>query len=255
MTPRDWDAQTYDRVSTPQQSWGVDVLERLPLKGNETVIDAGCGTGRVTEMLLERLPDGRVIAVDGAPSMVKLARERFAVEERYAGRVEALLQDLLQLDVGERVDVVFSTATFHWIHDHDALYRRLHAALRPGGRLVAQCGGEGNVSNVHRRAWEVGSQPRYREHLKAVGDPWNFTSPEQAQASLLGAGFVEARCWLTPAPAQPPEPVAFLKTVVLNPFVERLPAGLKDPFVDEVAAGLGDPVTVDYIRLNIDAVA
>jgi trans-aconitate 2-methyltransferase len=255
MTPRDWDARTYDRVSGPQQSWGAEVLRRLPLRGDETVLDAGCGTGRVTEMLLERLPHGRVIAVDAAPSMVEMARRRFAADGRVAGRVEVLLQDLLELDAGGPVDAVLSTATFHWIHDHDALYRRLRAALRPGGRLVAQCGGDGNVASVHRRAWEVGAQPRYREHLKAVGDPWNFTSPQQAQASLLGAGFGEARCWLAPAPAQPSEPIAFLRTVVLNPFVERLPAELRDPFVAEVAAGLGDPVTVDYVRLNIDAVA
>jgi trans-aconitate 2-methyltransferase len=255
MLARDWDAQTYDRISAPQQSWGVDVLQRLPLAGDELVLDAGCGTGRVTAMLLERLPRGRVLAVDGSPSMVEIARQRFQADERLAGRVEVLLQDLLQLHVPEPVDAILSTATFHWIHDHDLLYRRLHAALRPGGRLVAQCGGEGNVESVHRRAWQVGGRAPYEPHLRGLDHPWNFTSPAQAEQSLRGAGFGEARCWLTPAPTQPPEPLTFLRTVILNPFVERLPDELREPFVAEVAAGLGDPLTVDYVRLNIDAVA
>lgn len=255
MSKREWDAQAYDRISTPQQSWGVEVLRRLPLAGDELVLDAGCGTGRVTEMLLERLPRGRVLAVDGSPSMVATARERLASDGRFAGRVEVLLQDLLELELAEPVDAILSTATFHWIHDHDKLYGRLHAALRPGGRLVAQCGGEGNVASVHRRAWEVGGRAPYEPHLRGLGHPWNFTSPGQAEQSLLGAGFGQARCWLTPAPTRPPEPLVFLRTVILNPFVELLPEELREPFVAEVAAGLGDPVTVDYVRLNIDATA
>jgi trans-aconitate 2-methyltransferase len=203
----------------------------------------------VTEMLIERLPRGRVIAVDGSPAMVELARRRLA------GRAEVRLADLLDLEVEEPVDVVFSTATFHWIADHDRLFARLHAALRPGGRLVAQCGGEGNVARVHDLAWELGDREPYREHLAGMESPWNFTSPAQAEASLAGAGFREARCWLTPAPARPSEPRAFLRTVVLGPFVDRLPAELGERFVEDVSVGLGEPVVVDYVRLNIDAVA
>ncbi|MGN6371999.1 MAG: class I SAM-dependent methyltransferase [Solirubrobacteraceae bacterium] len=249
MSVRDWDAGAYDRISTPQQRWGADVLARMPLKGDELVLDAGCGTGRVTEMLLERVPRGRVIAVDSSPGMVEAARERLGE------RAEVRLVDLRELELQERVDAVLSTATFHWIADHDLLYRRLHAALRSGGRLVAQCGGKGNVQRVHDAAREVGEQPQFAEHFTDWSRPWNFTSPEQAHDSLLAAGFRQARCWLTPAPARPPEPRTFLATVILNPFLARLPAELEDEFLDQVHRRLGDPLVVDYVRLNIDATA
>src|SRR5918997_2223212 len=135
--PRDWDAATYERLSAPIEAMGRDVLSRLELAGDETVLDAGCGTGRVTAALVERLPRGRVIAVDGSPAMVREARKRLpeSVEVREA--------DLLELELPEPVDAIVSTATFHWILDHDRLFARLREALVPGGRLVAQCGGAG----------------------------------------------------------------------------------------------------------------
>jgi trans-aconitate 2-methyltransferase len=138
--PCDWDAAAYSRLSTPQTAMGRDVLARLELAGDETVLDAGCGSGNVTELLVDRLPAGRVIAVDGPPSMVREARERLP------DRVDVREADLLELELEEPVDAILSTATFHWILDHDRLFARLHAALKPGGRLVAQCGGEGNVA-------------------------------------------------------------------------------------------------------------
>ncbi len=136
---RDWDAATYDRVSTPHVEWANILLDRLDLSGDETVLDAGCGSGKVTLMLLERLPRGRVVAVDRAPSMIEHAREALN------GRATVLQADLTELQLDEPVDAIFSSAVFHWIADHDRLFARLHAALAPGGHLVAQCGGEGNV--------------------------------------------------------------------------------------------------------------
>src|SRR5215218_10706344 len=124
---RDWDGATYDRIADPMTRWGTGVLERLPLAGDETVLDAGCGSGRVTERLLERLPRGRVIAADASESMIEKAREKLG------DRVDYLVADLTELELSEPVDVVFSTATFHWISDHDRLFARLHAALVPGG--------------------------------------------------------------------------------------------------------------------------
>src|SRR5687767_13452615 len=128
MPPRDWNAAAYERLSAPIEAMGRDVLDRLVLRGDETVVDAGCGTGRVTAALVERLPRGRVIAVDGSAAMVRKARERLP-----DARVDVRQADLLELDLGETVDAVLSTATFHWILDHDRLFGNLHAALAPGG--------------------------------------------------------------------------------------------------------------------------
>src|SRR5687767_4911250 len=145
---RDWDARTYDRVADPMTRWGSTVLDRLPLRGDEWVLDAGCGTGRVTEGLAERLPRGRVVALDGSASMVEAARERLA---RFGDRIEYVVADLgAPLPIVGRVDAVLSTATFHWVPDHDALFANLAAVLRAGGWLAAQCGGAGNIASIQR---------------------------------------------------------------------------------------------------------
>src|SRR3954469_18084316 len=141
---RTWDGAAYDRVSTPMERLAREVLERVELEGGETILDAGCGSGRVTEILVERVPRGRVVGVDASASMIDAARERLG-----AG-ADLRVADLVRLDLGgETVDGVFSTATFHWIADHDALFVSLRRALHPGGRLVAQCGGAGNIASVH----------------------------------------------------------------------------------------------------------
>lgn len=240
---RDWDGASYDRVAHPMTRWGTDVLARLPLAGDETVLDAGCGSGRVTERLVERLPRGRVIALDGSPSMVAAARERLG---RFGTRVEYVVADLgarLPLAAGA-VDAVLSTAALHWVPDHDALFRHLAAVLRPGGRLVAQCGGAGNIATV-------------KVAIAAAGEswpgPWTFATPEETRVRLEAAGFVDVETWLQDESAvfEPGEPFReYLRTVVLGSHLERLPADRREAFVDAVAAGLPD-AAVDYVRLNI----
>jgi trans-aconitate 2-methyltransferase len=244
---REWDAETYDRVSDPQFEWGMKTLERLELNGDEVVLDAGCGSGRVTAELLKRLPEGRVIAIDGSEAMVEKAREALG------GRAEVRYGDLAQLVMDSEVDVVFSTAVFHWLPDHDNLFRRLHRALRPGGRLVAQCGGRGNVASLAVAIVQIAADPRYAPHFEGMEGIWNFAGPEETERRLRAAGFAEARCWLHPAPVRPEHPLEFLATVTLGPHLARLPEELRDDFTREVAAELGDPLTLDYVRLNIDA--
>lgn len=245
----DWDAATYDRVADPQAEWALGVLERLELQGDETVLDAGCGSGRVTAMLLELLPRGRVVAVDAAPSMVERARASLP-----ADRVEVLAPtDLAGLELDEPVDAVFSNAVFHWVPDHDALFARMHAALKPGGRLIAQCGGAGNVAEFHRAANAVASAPPFAEHLDGWVGPWNFQQPGPTEERLRGAGFEQAKCWLTDAPVVPPEPLAFIQTVCLRAHLDALPEELRDDFVVAVAKRAGEPLRLDYVRLNIDA--
>ncbi|MDQ6817276.1 MAG: class I SAM-dependent methyltransferase, partial [Actinomycetota bacterium] len=126
MPRRDWDAASYDRVCGPMLQWAREQLERVWLRGDETVLDAGCGSGRVTAELAERVKHGRVYAVDVAPSMVRYAQE--ALGERAV----VLCQDLVSLDLPEPVEVIFSNATFHWIGDHDALFAALYRAMGSG---------------------------------------------------------------------------------------------------------------------------
>ena len=255
MTVREWDGGVYDRISAPMEAMGRAVLDRLALDGDETAIDAGCGSGRVTEALLARLPRGRVIAVDASPSMVAAARERLERSGIGMERVEVREGDLLALAVAEPVDAILSTATFHWIADHDRLFARLRAALRPGGRLVAQCGGRGNIDVLRGVANEILAREPYAAHFRDWHAPWNYAGPEETEERLRGAGFASVRCWLQPAPQQPEHPREFLSSIVLGPHYQQLPAELRERFMDTVLAELGQPVVVDYIRLNIDAVA
>src|ERR1700744_4686610 len=152
MATRDWDATTYDRVSAPQQRWAAEQLDRLELGGGEGGVDAGCGSGRITVELIRRLPRGTVYAVDAAPSMVS------HTQEAVGDRATALCQDLTELSLPEPVDVVFSNATFHWIADHDALFAALAGNMKPGARLLAQCGGRGNIDRFRVLADKVALQ-------------------------------------------------------------------------------------------------
>jgi trans-aconitate 2-methyltransferase len=246
---REWDAETYDAVSDPQFSWGMEVLERLQLQGEEAVLDAGCGSGRVTAELAARVPQGSVLAVDGSEAMVAKARERLGDGADY------LVADLAELELAEPVDLIFSTATFHWILDHDALFARLHAALRPGGRLVAQCGGEGNVAQHAEAIASVVACPEFASHFAAATGMWNFAGTEETESRLRGAGFTDVRCWLEPKPVQPPDPLAFTSTVTLGPLLAQLPQEQRRPFAEAVLEQSEQPLVLDYVRLNIEAVA
>jgi trans-aconitate 2-methyltransferase len=208
--PRDWDAATYDRISDPMLRMGAVVL----------------------------------VALDGSPAMVAQARSRLA---RFGDRVAYVVADLGRpLPIEGPVDAVLSTAAFHWVPDHEALFRHVAAVLRPGGRLVAQCGGAGNIASV-------------TAVLRTVGDGWtgpaHFETPEATEARLVAAGFTDVRCWLVPEPVtlEPGEPLErYLRTIVLGAHLERLPDAERDAFVRAVAAGLPS-ATLDYVRLNIEA--
>ena len=250
MTTRDWNAASYDRVSTPQVEMARPVLGRLPLEGHETVLDAGCGSGRVTELVLDRVPDGGVVAVDAAPSMIEQARERFAEEPRV--RVLDPVS-LTELELDGPVDAAFSNAVFHWIKDHDALFERLHAALRPGAPLVAQSGGKGNIDRFRRLADELAAEPPYAEHMTGFAGPWNYAAPEATEERLARVGFADVRCWLEPWPVVPAEPLEFAMTVCLGNHLAELPEDLRTPFAEEVVRRSGDPLRLDYVRLNITA--
>jgi trans-aconitate 2-methyltransferase len=242
--PRDWDAATYDRIADPQFRWGLAVLDRLDLDGDETVLDAGCGSGRVTEALAERLPRGRVIALDGSPSMIEQAMARL---ERFGDRVHYLVGDLLEPVEVRPVDAVFSTATFHWIVDHDRLFANLASVTRSGGRLVAQCGGAGNLAGVVRALEDIGAPTFERNKV--------FASAGETKERLHRAGYTDVTCWLhdEPTPFATLEELAiFLKTVALGAHVASMSPGEADAFSLEVARRL-PALELDYVRLNIQA--
>jgi trans-aconitate 2-methyltransferase len=246
--PSDWDATTYDRISDPMTRWGVDVLARLDLGGDETVLDAGCGSGRVTEILLERLPTGRVVAIDAAPSMVAEARRRL---DRFADRVHFVEADLLELSPAvlgpiSPVDAVLSTATFHWVLDHDRLFANLAAVMRPGAALEAQCGAAGNIAGLLEAVRTTGADR---------AGTWLYATPQETRARLQRAGFENIEVWTHPEPtrlAEGDDLETYLETVCLRAHVAGMSPPERSKFVKDVAAAMPEPV-IDYLRLNISA--
>jgi trans-aconitate 2-methyltransferase len=231
------------------QGFGRTLLRRLELHGDESVLDAGCGTGAVTRALLERLPHGRVIAVDASPAMIERARKELAGDPRVTVRQ----RDLVELDLDREVDVVFSSAVFHWIPDHERLFARLHAALRPGGRLLAQCGGEGNVADAAQAMARVATQLPFAEHLAGWPGPWNFSPPHVACERLERAGFEDVRAGTHIEVVRPEDPHGYLATMISGAHLDRLPRELYDRFGAAVLAEMEHPGEHRYVRLTLSA--
>lgn len=260
----EWQASRYDRLANPHERWAGEILDRLLPSAGERVLDAGCGSGRVTKLLCERLKaasDGErwsVVAVDASQAMVEQARAALA---DYGDRVEIAEGDLLDLDLSrrskdrreQRVDAVFSCAVFHWIADHRALFRRLFQALKPGGRLVAQCGGEGNVTEWEQAIRKAMTEPAFNDSFLGWAEPWNFAGPRQTEERLAAAGFADANCHLEEKVTEVDDARAYLEVVGLSAHLDHLPESLREPFVEAVLQRLREPNTLRYVRLNIEA--
>jgi trans-aconitate 2-methyltransferase len=241
----EWDAGTYDRLPLPHQRWGRGVIARLGLRGDETVIDLGCGTGRDVERLLQALPHGRVIAIDGSEQMLQAARDRLG---QRPDRVQVLHADLrAPFAPGARADAAMSVATLHWLPDHFVAFGHVAAALRPGGRFVAEAGGYGNCSMFRSALAEVSGDDG--------AQVWTFPDVDRSVADLHAAGFEVEDVALVPDPIRlddEEELLAYLATVMLGAQLRELPEPDRRPFVRAVAAHLHEPV-IDYVRLHLAA--
>jgi trans-aconitate 2-methyltransferase len=255
--PREWNSSQYHQLSDPQFQWGLKVLDRLELRGDETVLDAGCGTGRVTAELAKRLPHGKVIASDVSENMIRSARETLS---QFGKKVRFLPANMADLPLENEVDVIFSTAAFHWVEDHDALFRSLFRALRPGGKLVAQCGGGANLEKTYERAKQVIAEKReFAQYFRDFREPVHFASPEQTSGRLRRAGFADAEAWLEFTPTTIGDSQTyreFLQTVVLRAHIAKLPVEGAEYLLHrmrELGAEDDPAFTLDYWRLNIHA--
>jgi trans-aconitate methyltransferase len=243
-------------VSNPQFEWGMKVLQRLDLRGNERVMDAGCGSGRLTAKLLEKLPRGVVVGVDLSHNMLSQAE----VHLRHFGRQIKFVQaDLAHLPFDNDFEVVFSTASFHWVTNHQSLFRSLARSLKPGGILEAQCGGGANLRDVHRRVHVLMHAPKYARYFEHWKSPWEFADAATTAARLTQAGFVDVETWLEASPVHfesAKEYKSFMEPVILRPFLNAISQEqLREQFVDElVTDAIKDPdFCLDYWRLNIKA--
>ncbi len=250
--PVDWDARAYHRVAAPQEEWGREVLARLELRGDETVLDAGCGSGRVTRLLCERVPDGRVIGVDGSPSMIEHAGENLA---EFGDRVELIVGDLL--------DARAPGAGRRDLLQRDLpLDPRPRAAVRapvrgpaPRRRDRGAVRGQGQRRRVEARA-RVAAGRRALRRLPARHARGDQLRLGRRHARPARAGRVRARPDRRLARARtvaPPDRREFARTVSLAKHLALLPEGLRDEFVDAVLGSMPRPLVLEYVRLNISA--
>lgn len=262
----DWDAERYHRLSDPQHAWGRRVLERLAPQPGERILDIGCGTARLTAEVLAAVAPGVVVALDRSAAMLGEAALRHG--SPIAGphnlnvrppRLHFVRGDGVSLPFAGAFDAVFSTATFHWIADHDALFASIATALAPGGRLVAQCGGGPNLRTLLDRAHALMESPRFAHYFRGWSDPWNFADVRTTMDRLRHAGFSAIQVSLEPAPTTLPDAEAysdFLSCVCVRHHVDRLPAEERPAFLDALTAQAAtdpEPFTLDYWRLNLAA--
>ena len=252
----EWNAQAYDRLANPMQSWGETIVASLDLRGDEPALDLGCGSGRLTEHLLRRLPRGRVIAIDRSANMLDAARQH--LEPRYGNHVEYVQRSLEQIDFDTVADLAFSNAALHWVPDHPRLFAAIFRALKPGGWLVAQCGGGPNILSVRQRAQRLMDTEPYRPYFENWRGPWEFASPELARERLATAGFVDIETSTFPVPVMQTTYERcrdYLENVILGMHLERIPrTELRASFLDSLAREfMGDdpPCVFDYWRLNL----
>ena len=250
----EWNAERYHEISAPQQAWGRRVLDRLALEGHERVLDLGCGTGRVTGEIAARVPAGRVVGLDRSPAMLATAQ---AWLRAHAPGVRLVLGDAAALPFRRVFDAAFSGATFHWVHDHGALFRSIVTALAPGGRLVAQCGGAGNLAVILGRAAALMRERRFAPYFEDWTEPAYYSDAESAARRMRAAGFVDVETSLEAAPTRfdsPGDFRDFIANVCVRHHVALLPTADGQAFLRELtvaAAGDTPPLTLDYWRLNL----
>jgi trans-aconitate 2-methyltransferase len=290
---RDWDAADYVAHSAAQQDWARELIAQLGLRGDERVLDIGCGDGRATALIAERLPHGSVLGVDNSPSMIAKACEQFrrasggtsggsAAAPLDAGaptagpgaaggadaspaNLEFMLMDARALQLPPAFDVAFSTAALHWIPDHWAILRGVRAALRPGGRLLFEMGGRGNITEALGVVNEVIARPRWRGFFEGFVPPHHFFGREDYELWLPEAGFTVSRIRVFERDmthAGRPAFLGWLRTTWFT-YVDRVPPELAGDFVDEIAdvyeaahsPDEDDVYHVRLVRLQVEAVA
>ena len=252
---REWNSSVYHRLSTPQVTWGKKVLSRLRLRGDEVVLDAGCGTGLLTAELLEALPRGRVVGVDLSQNMLLSARVHL---ERFGSRISLVACDFLHLPFEHAFDGIVSTAAFHWVLDHDELFRKLRRVLRPGGWLEAQCGGGPNVAVLRNRANSLAATPKFAKFFTGFREPWLYQYGEDAAEALQGAGFGDVETSIEAAPTvldSAEQYNEFVRNIILRRHLENIPTeDLRTEFMAKLTAQAAEddpPFLLDYWRLNL----
>lgn len=229
-----WDAVDYARNSTAQLGWALELIEKLKLKGNERVLDLGCGDGKVTAEIARAAPRGSVLGVDLSKDMIELATDSFPSGEW--PNLSFALGDASDLHCRPEFDVVFSNATLHWVRDHHPVLQGIRQALKPGGRALLQMGGRGNAAEVLRIAEEFASSGKWSTYFRDFEPVYGFYGPEEYVPWLKEAGLEPVRVELIPKDMAQHgrEGLAGWVRTTWLPYTQRVPEELRDDYVSDV---------------------
>ncbi len=252
-----WDGRDYERHSPHQREWGGRLIGELTLRGDERILDLGCGDGSLTRRLAELVPQGSVLGIDAAPEMLEAARDKCAPN------MAVRHLDINELAFAPEFDVVFSNASLHWVHDHAALLRNIHRALRPGGIMRVQFGGAGNCPNLLACLRRQMAAPPFPEAFADFRWPWYFPALPAYEELLQRSGFAEWRAWTELKDQRFPSAeaiVGWIDNPCLIPFVQALPADLRTPFRDGVVEAMltrtrrrDGTYAEPFVRMNVRA--
>jgi len=185
----EFDGKKYEKASAHQKEWGLSIIAELCLRGDERVLDLGCGDGTLTRQLADLLPHGEVVGIDASKGMIGVAQEK----ERE--NLSFILKDISCLDYVEEFDLIFSNAALHWIKDHNLLLRNVRRALRDGGVIRFNLAGDGNCSSFFKVVREVILKDRFRRYFQEFEWPWHMPSVTEYELTVEQSGFTKAKVW------------------------------------------------------------
>ncbi|MDI6874679.1 class I SAM-dependent methyltransferase [Candidatus Solincola sp.] len=256
-----WDAEDYRHFSSQQKKWGRELMDKLRLRGDEHILDLGCGDGMLAAELAERVPRGSVLGVDISPEMINHACRSYP-PSRYPNLAWEVA-DASRLDFYERFDIVFSNAVLHWVRDQSAALRGIARALKTGGILLAQMAGRGNAAEVARVLVSLMASERWSTYFHDMEIPYLFLHPEEYVPLLEEAGLDPVRVELMEKDMvhRGKEGMAGWIRSTWLPFTQRIPEERREEFISELVDGyLRDfppdeegLVHVQAIRLEVEA--
>ena len=197
-----WNAADYAANSVVQQTWARELIAKLNLRGDEHILDVGCGDGKVTAEIARHLPRGKAAGIDASPQMIAFAKKTFPASE--ITNLKFQICDARKIHLkkfGEKFDVIFSNAALHWVDDHEAILRGLASVMKSGGRLVVSCGGKGNAQDVFVALRPEMRLKRWREFFRKMPPPYFFYAPSDYERWLPKSGFKIQQLKLAPKDA------------------------------------------------------
>ena len=257
-----WNAAEYAANSVVQQTWARELIAKLGLRGNEHILDVGCGDGKVTAEIARAVPKGSVTGIDASAEMISFAKKAFP--KKSIPNLEFHVMDAREIEFDEEFDLVFSNAALHWVDNHQRFLAGASSVLKPGGRLLVSCGGRGNAQDVFVALRPELRAKLWREFFRQIPEPYFFYAPDEYKKWLAKAGFKTLNVRLAPKDATYPGPdgfAAWLRTTWI-PYVQRVPDDLRETFIAAVThryvakhpPDAENKIHVKMVRLEIDAI-